>query len=181
MRAITSGDRTALATLVERYHGPLRTYFVRLLAWDQAAVDDLVQETLLRVLKQRSYSPQRPFRPWLYAIATNVARDHWRREATVSGPSAVPFESHAEGLADERPGPQQQAEADDELRRLTRALALLPEEYRLTLALRYLGDLSLAEIAGVLEVPLGTVKSRLSTGARRLHAVLVEMGSEVKT
>ena len=59
-----------------------------------------------------------------------------------------------------------------------RAMARLPEEYRVTLALRFARDLPLAEIAAVLEVPVGTVKSRLSVGARKLREALAEIDGE---
>jgi RNA polymerase sigma-70 factor (ECF subfamily) len=73
MAHILAGNRAALAPLVERYQRPLFAYLYRL-GGDRALAGDLVQDTFVRLLEQRTYQAGRPFRPWLYAIATNLAR-----------------------------------------------------------------------------------------------------------
>ena len=181
MDAVAHGDAGALTELVERYHAPLRGYFARLLTWERGAADDLVQETFVRLLRQRSYSGERAFRPWLYAVATNVARDHWRRRDREPVLSDAESQDQIARVADASPGPERWAEDRDELRQVSRALSGLSEEYRIALVLRYNHDLSLAEIATVLGIPVGTVKSRLSVGARKLRRALDEIDAEAGT
>lgn len=85
MAAVMAGDQGALAVLVTRHHAPLLGYLYRLVGGDQQLSEDLVQETLLHVLRQRTYQATRPFKPWLYAIATNLARDYFKSAAVRQG------------------------------------------------------------------------------------------------
>jgi RNA polymerase sigma factor (sigma-70 family) len=75
-------------------------------------------------------------------------------------------------LPDRAPGPDQRAFAAAETRRVAEALARLGDDVRATLVLRYANDLTLADIAAALDVPVGTVKSRLNAGTRRLRELL---------
>jgi RNA polymerase sigma-70 factor, ECF subfamily len=81
MTAVMAGDQVALAALVTRHHAPLLGYLYRLVGGDRQLSEDLVQETLLHVLRQRTYQAARPFKPWLYTIATNLARDYFKSAA----------------------------------------------------------------------------------------------------
>lgn len=169
MSAVMAGDGAALEQLVRRHQGPLLGFFYRMLGGDRALAEDLVQDTFLRLLRQRTYRPPLAFRPWLYAVASNVARDH--RRAARSRPAGAGDELLAL-LPDPAPGPDERAAAMLEATRLGDALARLGEDVRATLVLRYANDLSLADISAVLGVPLGTVKSRLNAGTRRLRELL---------
>jgi RNA polymerase sigma-70 factor, ECF subfamily len=169
MSAVMAGDRTALEELVRRHQGPLLGYFYRMLDGDRAQAEDLVQDTFLRLLRQRTYTAGRAFKPWLYAVATNLARDHLR--AARSRP-AGPSDDLLALLPDRAPGPDQRALAAAEMRRVAAALAVLGEDVRATLVLRYANDLTLADIAAALDVPVGTVKSRLNAGTRQLRELL---------
>src|SRR5512138_2633429 len=72
-----------LAVLVQRHHSPLLGFLYRLTGGDRALAEDLTQEAFLRALRSiRQYQPTRRFKPWLYAIAVNVARDHFKRADT---------------------------------------------------------------------------------------------------
>jgi RNA polymerase sigma-70 factor (ECF subfamily) len=168
MSAVMAGDGGALEALVTRHQGPLLGFLYRLLDGDRAAAEDLVQDTFLRLLQQRSYLAGRPFKPWLYAIAVHLATDH--RRARDRRPSDG--EPALDLLPDPRPGPEERAAANDETRRVGAAMSRLAEDYRVTLVLRFGADLSLREIAETLGVPVGTVKSRLSVGTHRLRALL---------
>ena len=173
MTAVMAGDRTALEVLVRRHQGPLLGFFFRMLDGDRPQAEDLVQETFVRILRSRTYSPTRSFKPWLYAVATNLARDHRRSQR--SRP-AVPGDELLARLPDRAPSPDQRAVAAAETRRVAEALAQLGDDVRATLILRYANDLSLADVAAALDVPLGTVKSRLNTGTRRLRELLQPPG-----
>ncbi|MHB8598057.1 MAG: RNA polymerase sigma factor [Ktedonobacteraceae bacterium] len=172
MTAVTVGDQVALATLVTRHHAPLLGYLYRLVGGDCPLAEDLVQETLLHVLRQCTYQANRPFKPRLYMIATNLARDHFKsaavRECWRSGDS----EQALLQLYDSAAGPEERAIASEQGNEVREALAQLREEYRVVLLLRFYQGFSLQEIAETLHIPLGTVKSRLSVGVHRLRTVL---------
>jgi RNA polymerase sigma-70 factor (ECF subfamily) len=171
MIAVLKGDGDALTELVERYHGPLLGYLCWLLNGDRSLAEDLVQETYLRLLKSDSFQHERPFKPWLYAIATNLARDYSRKER-----HRVHLRDESmEGIYDDAPGPEEVAIIRDEARVVAQAIALLSETHRVVLLLRFYVGLSLQEIANTLEIPVGTVKSRLCTGTHRLREVLGEV------
>ncbi len=167
---LLAGDATALAPLVARHHRPLLGYLYHLVGGDRALADDLTQETFARLLRPATYQPGRPFKPWLYAIATNLARDHFRSAAiarTTTGSDASMLERH-----DPAPGPEEWVLATEQRQLVGTALSRLGPEYRAALLLRFYHDLSLREIADALGVPLGTVKSRLSVGTHRLRDLL---------
>src|SRR4051794_6135940 len=80
---LQSGDRAALTTLVERHYDPLLGYLYRMTRGDRSLAQDLAQETFLRALRGISgYQHPRPFKPWLYAIATNLGRNYYTRAET---------------------------------------------------------------------------------------------------
>ncbi len=167
-----AGDQEALAALVTRHHAPLLGYLYRLVGGDRQLSEDLVQETLLHVLRQRTYQTGRPFKPWLYMIATNLARDYFKSAAVRQCRQSGNEEEVLLLLEECEPGPEERAlmaEQGDEVRA---ALAQLGEEYRVALVLRFYQGFSLQEIAEALHIPLGTVKSRLSVGVRHLRTIL---------
>jgi RNA polymerase sigma-70 factor (ECF subfamily) len=162
--------RDALTTLVERHQSALTEYLDRLVGADWSLAQDLCQETFLRVLRQHRQRGQRPFKPWLYAIATNLARDHFK-SAAVRHTAPLDRSSHLE-LRDRSSGPEEQALTAERDARIIAAIRQLSPEYRAALLLRFYSGMSLQEIAGALDIPLGTVKSRLSVGLHRLRALL---------
>jgi RNA polymerase sigma-70 factor (ECF subfamily) len=172
MRAVMAGDQVALAALVTRHHGPLLGYLYRLVGGDLHLSEDLIQETLLHVLRQRTYQAGRPFKPWLYMIATNLARDHFKSAAVRTSWREGDAEEVLLHLEDSEPGPEERALAAERGNDVRAGLAQLGEEYRLALVLRFYQGFSLQEIAETLQIPLGTVKSRLSVGVHRLRTIL---------
>lgn len=140
----------------------LRRY-ARALTGDVGRADDLVQDTLERALaKWRFWQRERELRPWLFAILHNLHIDHCRRERVDFRPD--------EELPDL---PQREGQSDGlALRDLDRALMRLPLEQREVLLLVSLEELSYADAAKALGLPLGTVMSRLARARQRLHALL---------
>lgn len=170
LNAVVAGEMVALADLVERHQQALTGYLDRLVGGDWALAQDLAQESFLRILRQHTTRGDRPFKPWLYTIATNLARDHFKSGATRL---STPLESeHETWVADEEPGPEEHALREEQRATLVDAIKVLSVEYRATLWLRFYCDMSLREIAATQGVPVGTVKWRLSTGLRRLRSVL---------
>jgi RNA polymerase sigma-70 factor, ECF subfamily len=175
MTALLLGDRSALATLVERYYDAMLAYLFRLCGGSRPLAEDLAQETFLALIdegKASSYVPTRPLKPWLYAIATNRARDHFKSAAVRHASPREESEDALLDVLDAAPGPEELAIAADEGARIAAAIACLSEEQRAAVLLRFYHGFSLQEIADALRIPVGTVKSRLSLGARRLRELL---------
>jgi RNA polymerase sigma factor (sigma-70 family) len=189
MLRVQEGDQAAMEVLVRRYHRSVVVYLYRL-SLDHHLAQDLAQECLFRLVGRAAlYRHPQPLRPWLYRIATNIWRDHvksaayraWRAER----PEGYAGEWAAE-QACERGGWQggEQAGLDRPVEeivenRLLAAVALTALEqldalYREALLLRFCEDLTVPEIAHVLDIPEGTVKSRIFHGLRRLRACLGE-------
>lgn len=170
---IQHGQAQALTVLVERHHSPLLGYLYRMTGGHRALAEDLTQETFLRIMRRiAQYQYPRPFKPWLYAVATNLARDYYKQaeQRFVTTPLNILEtwpNSHAPTL-------DEVLQAEAEARQVMAALAALPPPQRETIVLRYYQDLSLAEIAEALHIPVGTVKSRLSLGLKRLKEFLDE-------
>lgn len=164
-----AGESSAFEALFRRWQAPLRRHLTRMLD-DPAAADDLVVETFLRLQRHRMrWRPGTALRPWLFTIARNLARNRRRAERLWGW---LPL-SAAPAIATIG------AESDDGIRRrVTAAFAALPAAQREACSLRLLGDLPLDEIARVTRVPVGTVKSRLFHGLRRLRALLADIEPE---
>ncbi len=167
---VQQGSRHDLTTLVERHHSDLLGFLYRQTGGDRALAEDLAQEAFLRVVRAiGQYSYPRPFKSWLYAIALNVARDHFKRAET----------RHTDSMPNDFDAPAADAPDDDlltteEARQVAALVAALPTHQREAVLLRYYQDFSLAEIAAALDVPVGTVKSRLSLGLERLRELMAE-------
>jgi RNA polymerase sigma-70 factor (ECF subfamily) len=162
-----AGVPGAFDELVARYAHELYGFLCRFVA-DATLAEDLVQEAFVQVhLAATSFDPQRSFRPWLYTIAANKARDHLRARGR-----RQQYSLDTSGADEDRPPPSQAIEAaetalpelvdGEERKTLVRNLInRMPEHLRLILMLGYFQQLPYAEIADVLEIPVGTVKSRL--------------------
>lgn len=170
-----AGDSAACRALVERYERPVFALLYRMGAgrMPAAAIEDLAQETFLRVFRALGrFDPAGPARlsTWILTIATRLSLDAARK----GPPAAEPIDAHLDTLVT-----PPDAEEMLERRRLGEALrdaaAALSPEQRATFLLSYAHGLDQAEIATALGVPLGTVKSRLS----RARAAMVRALSEV--
>lgn len=104
MVKVMAGDEIALGLLVERHHSALLGYLYRLNNGDRALAEDLVQESFLRVLRQTNYQADRPFKPWLYAVATNLTRDHHKSAASRYSVTASSEDERLDNLLDNGPG-----------------------------------------------------------------------------
>jgi RNA polymerase sigma-70 factor, ECF subfamily len=165
---VGSGDRNAFETLYRRYARPVFGLALRRLG-DRGRAEDAVQETFASVWRAaRSYKPERgPGAPWLYAVARNAIVDNGRvrREP--------PVDRTDERSDDETPADR--AESGWVAWRVHRAIAELPENERIVIELAYWGGRSQSEIAEMLDVPLGTVKTRTRTGLARLSDMLEDV------
>src|SRR5262245_16580979 len=166
--AYVSGDTAALEALFRRWQEPLRRPLGRILD-DEATADDLVVETFLRLHRHRHrWRAGTTLRPWLFTIARNLARNRLRSQRVWRW---LPLTSVRARAAP----PERNAEVR---RRVAAAFAALPAAQREACSLRLLADLPVEEIARVTRVPIGTVKSRLFHGLRRLRALLADLTPE---
>lgn len=167
---IQQGKTEELNVLVERYYRPLLGYLYRLTGGSKAHAEDIVQETFLRVIRSIGlYTASRPFKPWLYTIATNIARNHQRSADTRYTESVIEDMDYI----DEGTLPEEMTLAGEEAQTVMTALMTLPEHQREVILLFYYEELSQAEIAEILKIPVGTVKSRLSLGLKRLRTTVL--------
>lgn len=168
IRLVGSGDRSAFDALYRRYARPVFGLALRRLG-DRGRAEDAVQETFASVWRAAgSYRPERgPGAPWLYAVARNAIVDNGRAKRE------PPVEAPEEAAGDA--GPAERAETGWIAWRVHRALAELPESERRVIELAYWGGRSQSEIAELLGIPLGTVKTRTRTGLARLAAVLEDV------
>jgi RNA polymerase sigma-70 factor, ECF subfamily len=163
-----AGDRAAFGALVDRYEEPVRRA-ARAVLRDAHDADDAAQDTFLTALmKLDRYDQRRPFRPWLMRIATNVAIDRRRRRALRrTAPLAPDAATHL-------PGPDVTAERAALQERLRAALHELPERYRIAIVLFDVEGFSHAEIAEILGVAVGTVRSAVFHARRHLRDLLAD-------
>jgi RNA polymerase sigma-70 factor (ECF subfamily) len=164
--------------LVHRYEHELYRYLVRYTG-DRALAEDVFQNTFLQVhLKKGMYEDGRPVRPWLYSIATHQAVDALRkagRHPTISldqraaGGEEVEAGRLMDLLAGEGPGPLAELQSEERREWVRASVARLPETLRQTLVLAYHQDLKYREIAEMLKIPVGTVKSRLHAALAKLQ------------
>ncbi len=161
------GNLVAFDLLVDRYYDRLYGYLIRFLK-DSDMAEDLLQETFLRVWKNRAeFRNIASFSTWIYTIAGNLARSEWRRRKRWRmirlGPSRDDEEPEIE-LADEGIGPDSIVEIRLAVEELTAEVHKLPDRYREVVILRDIQGMTYEEIAGIVQVPVGTVKSRLNRG-----------------
>ncbi len=174
-----AGDSRGFEALMRRYHAPLRR-LLRAILRDEEDAQDLLQETFLRAYRfLHRFDPSRPFGPWLLRIGTNLARNQLRhrasrREVPLNVKQADDREATFEGrwLADGTT--LERVEYSLLLEQTRSAMAALPEEQRVVLEMRLLGEMSYREIAAALGIPIGTVMSRLNRGRHQLQVALGE-------
>jgi RNA polymerase sigma-70 factor (sigma-E family) len=171
-RSEASGRAAAEQALAELYHTSFRRLVTQLYAFttDLTEAQDVVQEAFARALaRPRGLSDVDVPEAWLRTVAINVVRRRWRRRQLLD--AILLRDRPVQQLVAAAPGPER-ADVRD-------ALATLPRIYREVIVLHYLADLPVDEVAGLLEVPVGTVKSRLSRGRTALAARLAGYPAEV--
>jgi len=170
-------DPEAFAILVKRWEGPIQNLCTRMLG-DLHRGEDLAQEAFARVFaKRKEYEPRGKFSTFLWRVALNLCYDELRRRDRRR-------ETSLEGVFDndEPDGPTDDLSPDISLAReetaeqVRGALMKISETYRSVLILRHYEDLKFCEIADVLGIPEGTVKSRMAEGLSQLARLLASKG-----
>jgi RNA polymerase sigma-70 factor (ECF subfamily) len=162
-----AGDDLALKVLIERWQPRLARLAWRLTA-EREAAKDVVQETWLAVVRRlkRLDDPAR-FGPWAYRILANKCAD-WVRRRVVRRNAADQLQQEARSREETSTGELHSGDGGGDMERLREVMKRLPDQQRAMLSLHYLDGMRIAEIAGVMNVPPGTVKSRLHHARNRL-------------
>lgn len=177
MTAIREGDTDAFDMLVMRHQSGVYNFFFRMLRNHESA-EDCTQEVFLKVYRSvDAYEPQAKFTTYLYRIARNCYVDHLRkanRQGTVVSldkefEQGVNLYDH---LAADTDAPDANLHREDQVEEVQGLLALLPEEQRVVLVLSEMQGMKYQEIAETLDIPVGTVKSRMHTAIRRLREIV---------
>ncbi len=182
LRVQADGDLDAFALLAGRYRGSLRRFLESLLPGDPALAEDGVQETLLRLWASRErWRPTGKVSSYLFGIALHWANNQRARRATRARHEHRPStfaDAPSTALEFVSPPAVTQPErvllARWERERMTAALRTLPEGQRRVFEMSHFDGRKYAEIASLLGIPVGTVKSRMSEAVRRLRAALCE-------
>lgn len=165
IRQVLAGRVELFEVLVRRYQRLVATAALRM-GVPRQEVEDVANEVFLKVYRNlQAYEPQHALSTWLYRITVNAALDHRRRRR----PDALMDEIPA-SLSDTGPSPHDRAAESQRSRLLKEALQRIPEHYRVPLVLSHVEGLPVEEVARVLDLPEGTVKSRLF----RARAILKE-------
>jgi RNA polymerase sigma-70 factor (ECF subfamily) len=164
VQRIRDGDAEALRAIVERYQDRIFSLIYGIVR-DRHEVEDVAQEVFLKVYTRiQAFDERSKFYTWLYRVAANAAKDHVKKR---SRRPAVALEED-EVLPAAGDNPVQHAAAAETRRQVREAIAALPLRYREVLTLRELEGLSYNEIAGVLQISIGTVESRLHRARAKL-------------
>lgn len=167
------GDADAFEQLVIAYRDPVFRLALRMCG-NAADADEAAQEAFLAAWRGLpNFRGDSKFSTWLYQLTTHAAIDLMRRQKR-----QIAAEDITEVSApDPAPGPQQQAERAETRQAVRDALLRLTPEYRQIVTLRFLQELSYEEIGAALDLPSGTVKSRLNRARARLKEILSENGN----
>lgn len=175
-RVKTHNDHQEFARLVKRWEEPIRRLCTRMTG-DPHRGEDLKQDTFLRLFEKRaSYQPTGRFSTFLWRIALNLCYDELRRQQRrreFQGHIDPQTANEAAGdCAAKEPGPDLRVAELEEGELVRHAVLQLPEIYRIVIVLRHYEDIKLAKIAEILEIPEGTVNSRMAEALDRLSRIL---------
>ena len=168
---LQTGDLAALGELFERYKGVV--YRIALaMTRDERVAEDILQECFVRLYTYvDSVDAGRPLKPWLYRVTVNLSYDWSAKKHSIQ-----PLDDVLEwlsGLQNAFPAPDDKVEERELMRAVREVIAELPAFHRAVIVLYYMENLTVAEVADVLQLPAGTVKSRLHYARERLRDALL--------
>jgi RNA polymerase sigma-70 factor (ECF subfamily) len=170
-----AGEERAFHELVNRYKNSLYG-FLRQFLNRRDMVEDVFQETFMQLFVSReSFDDSRPLRPWLFTIAANKAKDalrRWRRTAaipigTIADAEYSSFDEVLDSITADPTAPSEKLEKNESAKRVKRVIANMPEHLREILVMAYFNRIPYREMAEILSIPMGTVKSRLHAAVGR--------------
>ena len=165
-------DSSAFALLVERWSASIEAICIRMTG-DAHRAQDITQETFARLFAhRRSYSPTAPFAAYIRKIAINLCYDELRHIQRRKECSLDETDSPLDVIQEQTPSPDAALDAQERSETVRRALMRLPEGHRSVVVLRHYENLKFREIAVVLDIPEGTVKSRMADALSMLNRFL---------
>ncbi|MCA0170899.1 RNA polymerase sigma factor SigW [Bacillus sp. RAR_GA_16] len=175
---VRKGDHNAFGELVELYKDRVFALTYRMLGNRQEA-EDVAQEAFIRAYTNIDrYQIDRKFSTWLYRIATNLSIDRMRKkkpdyylDAEVAGTEGLTMYSQ---ISTDEPLPEEEVVSLEAQEGIHQAILSLPAKYRSAITLKYIQELSLKEISEILDLPVGTVKTRIHRGREALRKKLRE-------
>jgi len=181
VEALRNGEEAAYELLISRYQAPIYNLVYRLVN-DPADASDVTQEVFLKVFRSiRDFRGQSSLKTWLYRIAVNEAHNqrrwctrHRKKEVGLDASSEEGGRSYQERLSDPGRSPYEEAWNEEKHAMIEQALQTINPAFRAVVVLRDIEDLSYEEISSVLQVSLGTVKSRILRGREALRKALAE-------
>ncbi|KOO40397.1 RNA polymerase sigma factor SigW [Priestia koreensis] len=173
IKQVKKGDQDAFADIVEYYKDKIFQLCYRMLG-NRHEAEDSAQEAFIRAyINIHSYDTSKKFSTWLYRIATNLCIDRIRKkkpdyylDAEVPGTEGLDMYSQ---LAADQALPEEEVENHELNEKIDQEILNLPEKYRSAIVLKYIEELSLKEISDVLDLPIGTVKTRIHRGREALR------------
>ncbi|HTS88651.1 MAG TPA: sigma-70 family RNA polymerase sigma factor [Gemmatimonadales bacterium] len=177
------GREAAYRELIRRYERPVFSLILRMVR-DRQLAEDLAQETFIKALNAiGTYRPEFKFSSWIFKIANNAAIDHLRRRELVTlsidgaphATSAEDIEATALQVGDKAETPLDELEARELGSAIERAIGQLRPEYRSCIMLRHVEGLAYEEIAQLLDLPLGTVKTYIHRARHELRDLLAHL------
>lgn len=168
MQHIVSGDHAAFSELYHRYKDRMYYYFYRMLGNSAEQANDFLQELFMKLVeKPESYNASFPFSTWLYSVANNMCKNEYRRRGIRREYHEVEaLKTQTDFIPDSEIVPEMLVE------KIFRTLDELGDEHRSAFLLRYREGFSIREVAEILELPEGTVKSRLFYAKKMLAGKL---------
>lgn len=169
-----NGDMYAFDLIVKRYKDQLINFVYHFLG-DRIDAEDVVQETFLRVYKNKHlYRNIAKFSTWIYTIAGNLAKTELRRRKRrrLMSISQMGFDSRDYDIADEDPTPDKSVDGKMKEETIRNEIDQLPIRFKEVVVLRDIQEFSYEEISDILDIPIGTVKSRVNRGRSRLQKKL---------
>jgi RNA polymerase sigma-70 factor (ECF subfamily) len=176
IKQVKKGDQNAFGEIVELYKDRVYHVCFRMLGNKQEA-EDAAQEAFIRAyMNISSFNQDLKFSTWIFRIATNLCIDRIRKkkpdyylDAEVAGTDGLTMYSQ---IASDAPLPEKELESQELQETIQQEILKLPEKYRSAIVLKYIEELSLNEISEILDLPLGTVKTRIHRGREALRKQL---------
>lgn len=186
MLRVKRGDIRAFENLVGRHQRPLINYFFRAV-WNRQTAEDMAQEVFLRIYTHaKDYEPQAKFTTYMYRVARNLWIDRMRHEAHAPKTVSLDAPVDAEGdtfhdvIGEDAPEPDARMEKEEKTAIVRKAIETLPEDQKAVLLLAEAKGMKYQEIAEALEIPLGTVKSRMHAAVMKLKDLLAGKTGELE-
>jgi len=180
IKRFQDGDEQAYVELVNRYRDRLMNFVYRFTS-DSEQSEDIVQETLIKLYTHKHYYKKiAKFSTWIYTIAANFAKTELRKKKNrkITNLSQMSSDEKDYDLPSVQPDTDQLIESEYLEKRIQSAINTLPLHFKTVIVLRDVQELSYDEISNIVEVPLGTVKSRINRARLQLQKELKDLKKE---